>query len=134
MDSNFHAFWLAPVTRNILGYSLFWDRIPNGFSFRNGFERWNFSSNWSSWTNKYQERDKIWLVGLYWLIDKNNALTELILHQNRKKKWLPKHCQLKCKQTQTKWRLLFSKSSFLIFIQLITLVNTKTTIPLRVCS
>ena len=26
MDSNFRAFWLAPVTWNILGYSLFWER------------------------------------------------------------------------------------------------------------
>ena len=26
MDSNFRAFWLAPVTRNILGYSLFSER------------------------------------------------------------------------------------------------------------
>ena len=26
MDSNFCAFWLAPVTRNILGYSLFYER------------------------------------------------------------------------------------------------------------
>ena len=25
VDSNFCAFWLAPVTWNILGYSLFWD-------------------------------------------------------------------------------------------------------------
>ena len=27
VDSNFHAFWLAPVNWNILGYSLFWDEI-----------------------------------------------------------------------------------------------------------
>ena len=27
MDSNVRAFSLAPVTRNILGYSLFWDGI-----------------------------------------------------------------------------------------------------------
>ena len=26
MNSNFRAFWLAPVTRDILGYSLFCDR------------------------------------------------------------------------------------------------------------
>ena len=127
MDSNFHTFWLAPVTQNILRYSLFWDGIQNGFLFRNGFERWNFSSKWSSRTNKYQERDKIWLVVVYWLIGKN-FLTELILQQNHKK-WSPKSCQLKCKQTLTKWCLLFTKSSFLIFIQLIILVNSKTTIP-----
>ena len=34
MDSNFGTFWLAPVTRNILGYSLFWDEIQNDISFR----------------------------------------------------------------------------------------------------
>ena len=34
----------------------------------------------------------------------------------------PKHCQLKRKQTLTEWRLLFTKSSFLIFIQLIWLI------------
>ena len=40
VDSNFRAFWLAPVniTQNILGYSLFWDEIQNGFSFRDSFE------------------------------------------------------------------------------------------------
>ena len=65
VDSNFRAFWLAPVTRNILGYSLFWDGTQNGFSFRDSFERWDFSGKWSSCTNKHQERDKIWclLVG-----------------------------------------------------------------------
>ena len=40
MDSNFRAFWLAPVTQNIREYSLFWDRIQNGFSFRDSFKRW----------------------------------------------------------------------------------------------
>jgi len=33
VDSNFGAFWLAHVTRNILGYSLFWDEIQNSISF-----------------------------------------------------------------------------------------------------
>ena len=61
VDSYFRAFWLAPVPRNILGYSLFWDGIQNGFSFPDSFERLNFSGKWSSWSNKYQDRDKIWL-------------------------------------------------------------------------
>ena len=46
MDSNFRAFCLDAVTLNILGYSLFWDGIQNGFSFRDSFERWNFSAKW----------------------------------------------------------------------------------------
>ena len=29
-DNNFRAFWLAPVTRNILGYSLFCERKEKG--------------------------------------------------------------------------------------------------------
>ena len=40
--------------------------------------------------------------------------------------------QLKRKQTLTKWRLLFTKSSFDFYPT--DLVNTKTTIPLRVGS
>ena len=103
VDSNFCAFWLAPVTRNILGYSLFWDGIQNDFSFRDSFEGRNFSCKWNSCTNKYQETDKIWLVGVYW------SLQFFFLQQNHKK-WSPS--QLKCKQTLTKWRLLFTKSSF----------------------
>ena len=76
VDSSFRAFWLAPVTRNILGYSLFWNGIQNGFSFRDSFQRGNFSDKWSSCTNKYgQKRDKIWLVGVYWSVEKN-VLTE----------------------------------------------------------
>ena len=55
MDSEFRAFWLAPVTRNILGYSMFRDGIQNGFSFRDSFERWNCSGKGSS---KYQANTK----------------------------------------------------------------------------
>ena len=65
--------------------------------------------------NKYQERDKIWLVCVYWSVEKN-FLTEFATN-HKKRSW--KHCQLKCKQTLTQLRLLFTKSSFLIFIQLI---------------
>ena len=78
VDNDFRAFWLAPVTRTIIGYSLFWDGNQNGFSFPDSFERWTFSGKWSSCTNKYQERDKIWLVGVsvdgkkfpYWICNK----------------------------------------------------------------
>ena len=45
MDSNFRAFWLAPVTRNMRGYSLFWDGIQNGFSFPDSFKRWILAVN-----------------------------------------------------------------------------------------
>ena len=84
----------------------------NGFSFRDSFERWDFSDKWSSCANKYQERDKIWFVGVYWSVEK---IFSLNLQQNHKK-WSPKPCQLKCKQT-LKVTSLFTKSSFLIFIQ-----------------
>ena len=111
VDSNFCAFWLAPVTPVTVS-----GRIQNGFSFGDSFEGWNFSGKLNSCTNKYQETDKIWLVGVYWSL--GIFLFLLNLQQNHKK-WSPKHCQLKRKQTLTKWRFLFTKSSFLIFIQLI---------------
>ena len=44
MDSNFRAFWLAPVTRNILGYSLFCEGEKDGASFRENFRRRNWRS------------------------------------------------------------------------------------------
>ena len=117
---------MAPVlTRNIIGRSLFWNEIQNGFLFRNSFQRWNFISKWRSCTNKYQGRDKIWLVGVYWSLEKNFSLN---LQQNHKK-WSPKHCQLKHKQTLTKWRLLFTKSFW--FLSNWFGKYLKTTIPLR---
>ena len=51
MNSNFLAFWLAPVTRNILGYLLFCDRSHDGFSFRDTFGRRNLCHKWSNRTN-----------------------------------------------------------------------------------
>ena len=74
---------------------LFWDGIQKGFSFRDSFEKWNFSSKWSSCINKYQERGKIWLVGVCWSVEKIFLLN---LQQNHEK-WSRKHCQLKRKQT-----------------------------------
>ena len=55
VNSNFRVFWLAPVTWNI-----------NDISFRDIFERWNFSDKWSSRPNKYQKSDEFWHVGVQW--------------------------------------------------------------------
>ena len=38
-NSIFCVFWLAPVTQNILGYSLFCDRSQDGVSFQDFFRR-----------------------------------------------------------------------------------------------
>ena len=54
VNSTFRTFWLAPVTRNILGYSLFCDRSQDGVSLRDIFGTRNLSDKWSSRTNKYQ--------------------------------------------------------------------------------
>ena len=50
VDSNFRAFWLAPVTRNILGYSLFCQQKEKS------------SKPWSSqfWTQFKQLRTEAW--------------------------------------------------------------------------
>ena len=114
MDSNFRPFWLAPVTRNIFGYSLF-HLFMTGlcFSFRDSFERWNFSGKWSSCTNKYQEREQIWLVGVYWSL-KKNFLTEFGNNARNIVNWNVNKLEL---------------SDFYPT----DLVNTKTTIPLRIC-
>ena len=60
IHSNFRACWLVPVSRNLLGYSLFYFGAEANVAFR---ER--HISSWSSCTNKYQESDEIWLVGVY---------------------------------------------------------------------
>ena len=61
------GFWLAPVTQNIVGYSLFCDRSQDGSLFQDIFERRrHLSDKWSSRANKYQESDELWLVGVYW--------------------------------------------------------------------
>ena len=48
-----------------------------------------------------------------------SVITEFV---TKSEKMIPKHCPLKCKHILPKWRLLFAKSSFLIFIQLIWLI------------
>ena len=65
----FTKFWLAAVTRKILGYSLFCDQSQDGFSFQDIFERQHLSDKWSSCTDEYQESDELCLVGVYWLVE-----------------------------------------------------------------
>ena len=48
-----------------------------------------------------------------------SVITEFV---TKSEKMIPKHCPLKYKHILPKWRLLFTKSSFLIFIQLIWLI------------
>ena len=43
LNSNFRAIRLAPVTRNILGFSLFCDKSQDGVQFRDIFGRRNLS-------------------------------------------------------------------------------------------
>ena len=58
VNSNFRGFWLAHVTRNILGNSLFCDRSQDGVSFPDISGRLNLSDKGSGRTNKYE----LWLV------------------------------------------------------------------------
>ena len=60
MHGNFRACWLVPLSRNLLGYSLF----NFGAEAKVAFRKRHISS-WSSCTNKYQESDEIGLVGVY---------------------------------------------------------------------
>ena len=48
-----------------------------------------------------------------------SVITEFV---TKSEKMIPKRCPLKCKHILPKWRLLFTKSSFFIFIQLIWLI------------
>ena len=57
---NFRACWWVPVSRNLLGYSLFYFGAEANVTL---CER--HISSWSSCTNKYQESDEIGLVGVY---------------------------------------------------------------------
>ena len=59
VNSTFREFWLAPVTRNILGYwlfTVFWPKPRWRLASRH-FGTRNLSDKWSSRTNKYQESD-----------------------------------------------------------------------------
>ena len=66
VDSNLRMSWLAPITENILGYSMVCDRSQDGISFQDIFCSRNLSDKWSSRTNKYQGGDELWLFGVYW--------------------------------------------------------------------
>ena len=126
VDSNyFCTFWLTPVTGNILGIFTVLGRDSKWLLAHNSFERWNFSSKWSSCTNKYQEIDKIWLVSVYWLVEKMFLLN---LQQN-KKKWSLKNCLLKCKQILSKWITRFIYKKFLFHFYPTDLVNTRKLSP-----
>ena len=48
-----------------------------------------------------------------------SVITEFV---TKSEKMIPKHCPLKCKHILPKWRLLFTKSCFLIFYPLIWLI------------
>ena len=73
-EFQFSRVWLAPVTRNILGYSLFCGATG---------AKINLSDKRSSRTNKYQESDELWLVGVSWEVE-NYFHAELYLQQNHK--------------------------------------------------
>ena len=61
-------------------------------------------------TNKYQERDKIWLDDVYWSVEKKiSVLTEF---KKNREKWSPKHIQLQRKQFLSDV-FYFEKLSFL---------------------
>ena len=65
VNSNFCTFWLALITQNSLGHSLFCNQSQDGISFWDIFDWRNSSDKWRS-TNKYQECDKLWPVSVYW--------------------------------------------------------------------
>ena len=67
VNRNFRAFWFVPVTRNILGYSLFCDCSQDGVSFQDIFVTQYSSDKWSSRTNKYQKRVELRLFAVYML-------------------------------------------------------------------
>ena len=56
----------SPVTRKILGYSMFWGRESKcRLVFATTLRAPTFSGNGSNLTNKYQNIDIIWIDGSY---------------------------------------------------------------------
>ena len=118
--------WLERNSEYTLGYSLFCDRSQDGVSFRDIY----LSDKWSSGiqTNTRKRRTlacRCLLVGkklfYCWIcnkIIKNDPTNTVNSNVNK---------------LLTKWRLLFTKSYFFYFYPT-DLVNTKTSIPLRVGS
>ena len=100
------------------GYSLFWKGIQNGCSFRDSFERWNFSGKWISCINKYQERDK---VSVYWSVEKNFRT----VFATESLKMIPETLSI---ETWTKFNKITSSiyKRFLFYFYRKDLVNTKT--------
>ena len=80
VSSTFRTFWLAPITRNILGYSLFCIQSQDGFSLRDMFG--NLSNNWSSHTNKIIPTKRLTLACRCLLV--GFIIFILNLQQNRK--------------------------------------------------
>ena len=110
VDCNFRAFWLAPVTRNIRGYSLFWDGIQNGFSFRDSFKRWILAVNEAAAPANTKKATKF---GLSVFTGRKKKISYLICNKIIKND--PRNTvNWNDKQTPAKRRLLFTKSSFLI--------------------
>ena len=115
VNSNFCAFWLAPVTCNILGYSLLCDWSQDGVLFWGIFERRNLSNKWSSQKNKYQESDKLWFAVVYWYI-----IGRMLNLQQKLKLKMHLTKSLKClyvvNRLPTKRHFYVTKSYFLSFL------------------
>ena len=130
MNSTFRAFWLAPVTRKILGYSMFlrpelrWCLVSRHFR-KTKFERLVKQST------KQIPRKWGTLACQCWLEGIKKMIFMLNLQQNRKNA-LDKTPEMfvNCKQSSYWLTVLIYKSHFFHFYPT-DLVNTKTTIPSR---
>ena len=129
VSSTFHAFWLAPITRNILGYSLFCIQSQDGFSLWDMFG--NLSNKWSSHANKIVPRKRPTLACRCLLVE--FIIFILNLQQNRKNA-LDKIPEMfvNCKLSSYQVTFVIYKKLLFSFFFPTDLVNTKTTIPLRV--
>ena len=83
VNSNFRAFWLAPVTRNFLGLIYcFATRAKMASRFQTFSEEEIWAINEAVVHNKYQESDELWLAGVYWWVE--NYLHDEFVTLNRK--------------------------------------------------
>ena len=73
MNSNFRAFWLAPVTRDILGYSLFCDRNQDAVETFSEDEICTINEAVLQKIKKKkkesQESDELSLYGVHWSVE-----------------------------------------------------------------
>ena len=85
LSSNFRAFWLAPVIRNILGYNftVLWPE-PRWHLVQDIFRKQNLSDKWSSCKNKYQLRRRRTLACRCLLVGRELFSCSQNLQQNRK--------------------------------------------------